>query len=183
MKVYLSLDGGKIKSTYLMFTVDLEKEKEMLKELAIQNGYTDRKLLEVLALISDDLTTLLVAEELMDGHLCELTAMKKVEAMEPVALFKDGLYHPHTQFPMVEYMNEIGVSPQKAYELVQNSYENARKEGGEIGITAPQIPTKTNMWDCYYTLSMVFSDYWITVGGDIDKASMLAYEIISDPDK
>lgn len=155
----------------------------MLKELAIQNGYTDRKLLAVLALISDDLTTLLVAEELMDGHLCELTAMNKVKALEPKALFKDGLYHPRTQFSMVEYMESIGITPQKAYELVLKSYENARKAGDKIGIKAPHIPSKINKWDCYYTLSMVFSDYWFTVNGDINKASIIAYEIISKPNR
>ncbi len=155
----------------------------MLKELAKQNGYTDRKLHEVLDLICDDLTINLVAESLMDGHLCELTAMNKVKAMEPVALFKDGLYHPKTQFPMVEYMEEIGISPAKALELVHKAYENARKTASAIGINAPLIPDKTNKWDCYYTLSMVFSDYWMTVNGEIDKASCMAYEIISDPDK
>lgn len=155
----------------------------MLKELAIENGYTDRKLHEVLDLICDDLTVNLVAETLMDGHLCELTAMNKVKAMEPVALYKDGLYHAKTQFPLVEYMDNIGINPQKAYELVVKAYENARKKASNIGINAPLIPTKTNKWDCYYTIAMIFSDYWITVEGDIDKAATMAYEMISDPDK
>lgn len=154
----------------------------MLKEIAIQNGYTDGKLLPVLALISDELTTLLVAEELMDGHLCELTATKKVQAMEPVALFKDGLYQPKTDYPMIEYMDTMGISPQKAYEMVLKAYENARKEGDNIGINAPRIPDKTNKWDCWYTVAMVFSDYWMTVKDDIERAYTLAYEIISDPD-
>lgn len=155
----------------------------MLKELAKQNGYTDRKLHEVLDLIYDDLTINLVAESLMDGHLCELTAMNKVKAMEPVALFKDGLYHPRTQFPMVEYMEEIGISPAKALDMVQKAYENARKIASNGGINAPILPDKTNKWDCYYTIAMVFSDYWLTVRGDIEKAVIMAYEIISDPDK
>lgn len=155
----------------------------MLKELAKQNGYTDRKLHEVLDLICDDLTINLVAESLMDGHLCELTAMNKVKAMTPVALFKDGLYLPRTQYPMVEYMEDIGISPAKALDMVQKAYENARKTASNEGINAPILPDKTNKWDCYYTIAMVFSDYWITVRDDIEKAATMAYEIISDPDK
>lgn len=155
----------------------------MLKELAIQNGYTDHKLHEVLSLICDDLTVNLVAETLMDGHLCELTATNKVKAMEPVALFKDGLFRPKTQFPLIEYMETIGISPQTAMEKIEKAYENARKEASNIGISAPQLPTKTNKWDCWYTVAMVFSDYWITVKDNLERAYTIAYEIISDPDK
>ncbi len=156
----------------------------MLRELAIRNGYTDKKLLEVLAVITDDLTISLVAESLMDGHLCELTAMSKVKAMEPVVLYKDGgLYHSRTDFPMVDYMEDMGISPAKAMQLVSTSYENARKDASLKGINAPPLPNKTNEWDCYYTVAMVFSDYWITVGDDIQKASTMAYEILSDPDR
>lgn len=155
----------------------------MLKELAIQNGYTDRKLHEVLELICDDLTINLAAEALMDGHLCELTATNKVKAMEPVVLFKDGVYHPKTQFPLIEYMGAIGISPQNAMEKVEKAYENARKEASNIGISAPQLPSKTNKWDCWYTVAMVFSDYWITVKEDLERAYILAYEILADPDK
>ena len=156
----------------------------MLKDLAIQNGYTDKKLQEVLSLIEDDLTMHLVAECLMDGHLCELTCMGKVRTMEPVALFKDGsLYHTRTDVPMEEYMEEIDISPDKAMRLVENAYESARKSASSLGVSAPSIPNKTNKWDCYYTLAMIFSDYWLTIGDDIEKASMLAYEIISDPDR
>lgn len=155
----------------------------MLKELAIQNGYTDYKLHEVLDLICDDLTINLVAETLMDGHLCELTATNKVKAMEPVALFKDGLFHPKTQFPLIEYMETMGISPQIAMEKIEKAYENARKEAANIGISAPQLPTKTNKWDCWYTVAMVFSDYWITVKDNSERAYTIAYEILSDPDK
>lgn len=156
----------------------------MLRDLAIQNGYTDKKLLEVLAVITDELTVNMVAESLMDGHLCELTAMNKVKAMDPVVLCKDGgSYHPRTSFPMVDYMEDMGISPTKAMTLVSNAYDNARKEASNMGISAPTLPSKTNEWDCYYTIAMVFSDYWITVGDDISKASTMAYEIISDPDR
>lgn len=155
----------------------------MLRELAIKNGYTDSKLHEVLALISDDLTINLVAESLMDGHLCELTAMNKVKAMEPVALFDDGLYHALTNFPMVEYMEKKGISPQNAYNLVVSAYENACKKAASVGISAPKLPAKTNEWDCYYVVAMMFSDYWVTVEDDEDKAAMMAYEYLSDPDR
>ena len=30
---------------------------------------------------------------------------------------------------------------------------------------------------------MMLSDYWITVEGDVDKASQMAYEYLSDPDR
>lgn len=53
----------------------------MLREIAIKNGYTDSKLLEVLDLISDDLTISLVADALMDGHLCEYTALNRIKAL------------------------------------------------------------------------------------------------------
>lgn len=156
----------------------------MLRELAIKNGYTDEKLLEVLSLISDDTTIHSVADCLLDGHLCELTAMCRMKAMEPVALFKDGgLYHPTTSFPMVEYMECMGISPQNAHNMVLNAYDNARKKASMMGISTPQLPTKTNQWDCYYTVAMVFADYWMTVGDDTEKASIMAYEILSDPDR
>lgn len=155
----------------------------MLEDLAIQNGYVYKKLLEVLAVITDDLTINLVADCLMGGHLCELTAMSKVKAMEPVVLYKDGgLYHSRTDFTMVDYMEDMGISPAKAMQLVSSSYENARKEASSKGINDPALPNKTNEWDCYYTIAMVFSDYWITVGEDISKAATMAYEILSDTD-
>ncbi len=53
----------------------------MLKEIAIKNGYTDRKLLEVLDLINDDFTSMLIAEVLCDGHLCEYTALERIKAL------------------------------------------------------------------------------------------------------
>ena len=156
----------------------------MLEDLAIQNGYTDKKLLEVLAIITDELTVNMVAESLMDGHLCELTAINKVKSLEPVVLCKDGgLYHPMTSFPMVDYMEDIGISPTKAMFLVSNAYDNARKIASSKGINAPTLPDNTNEWDCYYTIAMVFSDYWITVGEDISKAATMAYEILSDTDR
>ena len=154
----------------------------MLRELAIQNGYTDEKLLEVLPLISDSNTMQLVADCLLDGHLCEMTAMCRVKAMEPVALFDDGLYHARTNFPMVEYMEKKGISPQNAYNLVVSAYENACKKAASIGISAPKLPAKTNQWDCYYVVAMMFADYWMTVGDDTEKAAMMAYEYLSDPD-
>lgn len=52
----------------------------MLKEIAIKNGYTNEKLLEVLDLITDDLACL-VAEVLCDGHLCEYTALSRIKAL------------------------------------------------------------------------------------------------------
>lgn len=151
----------------------------MLKELAIENGYTDPKLLEVLAVISDDLTESLVADVLMDGHLCEATATNRVKSMSPVALFKDGLYHSRSAFPMIDYMEDIGINPENAMSMVLNAYSNARKSLETMGIIAPSLPSNTNKWDCYHAIATAFSDNWLTVQGDIYKASILAYEALS----
>lgn len=45
------------------------------------------------------------------------------------------------------------------------------------------LPYKTTMWDCYWCVAMIFSDYWITVGEDDEKAFTMAYEYLSDPDR
>ena len=41
----------------------------------------------------------------------------------------------------------------------------------------------SNMWDCWWCVAMMLSDYWITVAGDPDMAYQMAYEYLSDPDR
>nr|DAT34176.1 MAG TPA: hypothetical protein [Caudoviricetes sp.] len=125
-----------------------------------------------------------VLEILMDGHLCEKTAMHKVKEMEPVALFRDGrIWASPEEHPVCAYMEEMGITHSKAHEHVLKAYERAKDRARELGISAPTLPDGLTSWDCWWCLAMVFSDYWITAAGDIDKASAMAYEYLSDPDR
>ena len=69
----------------------------------------------------------------------------------------------------------------KIDDLRNETYEEARNMASELGITAPK--PNANMWDCWWCIAMMLSDYWITVEGDVDKASQMAYEYLSDPDR
>ncbi len=84
----------------------------MLKQTAIQNGYTDRKLLEVLDLIKDRLTYLLVMECLCEGHLNEETAKARINA-----LTFDGK-------PMQNYLQTHSITPDMAYKIIDNTNKN-----------------------------------------------------------
>lgn len=159
----------------------------MLKELAHSNGHDDSKLLEILSVIDesdDDLTKMLVAETILDGHLCEMTATCKIKAMRPVVLLYNGeRFSAHTKFPLIDYLEAKGITPGIAFDKVKKAYENARSKANDLGISTPTLSDKTTMWDCYWCIAMIFSDYWITVGEDVEKASAMAYEYLSDPDK
>lgn len=52
-----------------------------------------------------------------------------------------------------------------------------------LSFEAPAIPQDTTIWDAYYAMAMVISDYWFSINGDMDKAAMMAYEVVSDIDR
>lgn len=60
--------------------------------------------------------------------------------------------------------------------------ERAKAKAREKGFSAPPVD-KANKWDCYWCMAMILADYWYTVCGDLDTASMMAYEYLSDPDR
>ena len=146
-----------------------------------------RKSIELLEYLeeSDDELRLGIAELLMDGHLCELTATKRVERMKAPVLMEapDKVWNTSSEHPMLEYMGEMGLIPERCKEMIDKAYERAKEHASRLGVSAPRIPNDMNKWDAYYTMAMVLSDYWMTISGDLDKASMLAYEIVSDIDK
>lgn len=143
-----------------------------------------RKLLECIDECGDEMLRIEVSEIMLDGHLSEESAMHKIKMMEPVVLMVDGKkWTSHKEHPMCDYLDTIGIKDTKALEHVQRAYEKARQHGSEIGINAPPLPDKLTAWDCLWCMAMIFADYWISVGEDIDKASMMAYEYLSDPDK
>ena len=75
----------------------------------------------------------------------------------------------------------LGITPSKAYEMVYVHYETAKEVSAKYGISAPRLDS--NMWDCWWCVAMMLSDYWITVAGDPDMAYQMAYEYLSDPDR
>ena len=112
-----------------------------------------------------------------DGHHDEWTSRYAVSEMVPVCYV--GM-NPKPK-SMCEWMDMLGITPKKAYDMVNDTYEEARNMASELGITAPK--PNANMWDCWWCIAMMLSDYWITVEGDVDKASQMAYEYLSDPDR
>lgn len=115
-----------------------------------------------------------------DGHLCRYTAEHKIKEMEAVAYIgPDGKTIEADS--MHEYLSELGITPEVAHKKIRASYEKARMKAREKGFSAPELDV--NEWDCYWCMAMVLADYWYTVFGDLDKASMIAYEYLSDPDR
>ena len=84
---------------------------------------------------------------------------------------------------MHDYMVAMNLTPHNSKEMVEKAQDIAREKAVALSISAPKLPSEMNMWDAYYTMAMVLSDYWYTINGDMDKASMMAYEILSDVDK
>lgn len=134
-----------------------DRNKDTLKLLALLEETGDEELLER------------ACDSLMNGHLCEKSAKNKVKRMQPVNIHKS----------MIDFMEEMNINGVNALELVKKEEEKAHTMYGN----APHLPSDTTTWDCYYCIAMAFSDYWITVGHDKEKAVEFAYQYLSDPDK
>lgn len=159
-----------------------------LIEIFNERNVSKEKMEKIISMLdekADEQLCLAVTEELMDGHLCEMTAMKKVSEMVPVILYSapNEKWQTGEQHPMPKYMETMGLTAQRCYDMVMNACEKAKEKGASLGISAPSIPQETTIWDAYYSIAMCNSDYWITLSGDQEKAAIMAYEIISDPDK
>lgn len=135
------------------------------------------RIVEIVKESADDCTMLQIKMVLNDGHHDEWTSRYLVSGMEPVCYV--GMVKKPSS--MCEWMDMLGITPKKAYDMVNETYEEARNMASELGITAPK--PNANMWDCWWCIAMMLSDYWITVEGDVDKASQMAYEYLSDPDR
>ena len=131
---------------------------------------------------SDDMK-LCTLEMLMDGHLCRETAELKVSKMKPTNLYiNDKLWHSDGKEPMLSFMSMAGLTAQVCYEMVIKASDAARLKAKETGAEYYPIPDKTNIWDCYYIMAMMNSDYWLS-HGDQQKLAELAYQYLSDPDR
>lgn len=143
------------------------------------------KLLDMLEESADEEMQLCIAELLMDGHLCEKTANHKIDKLKAPVLLSapDKKWSTSKEYPMHDYMVAMNLTPHNSKEMVEKAQDRAREKAVALSISAPKLPSEMNMWDAYYTMAMVLSDYWYTINGDMDKASMMAYEILSDVDK
>ena len=142
------------------------------------------KILECIDECGDEMLRMDISEIMLDGHLSEESAMHKIKKMEPVVLMADGKrWTSHTDYPMCDYLDAIGITHTKAHEHVLRAYEKARQHGSEIGVNAPPLPDKLTAWDCLWCMAMIFADYWVSTEFNPDKVAMMAYEYLSDPDK
>lgn len=116
-----------------------------------------------------------------DGHLCRYTAEHKIKEMEPVAYIGADGHVINGIKGMMEYLSMMGITPESAHRHVKSAYEKARMKAREKGFSAPELDV--NEWDCYWCIAMVLADYWYTVCGSLETASMIAYEYLSDPDR
>lgn len=158
MKIHDIIDGRIIDST---------KMHEILKAIDRHGDDNEDLKMEISFIVND-------------GHMCEYSAKAKIHEMEAVAyLGKDG--RKLDAKSMEEYLSMIGVTPESSLSMVSKSHEEAKAKARGIGFSAPVL--SANMWDCYWCLAMVLSDYWYTVCGDLETASMIAYEYLSDPDR
>ena len=110
-------------------------------------------------------------------HHDEWTAKYCISKMVPVC-YVGAVTKPKS---MMEWLDMLGVTPHKAYEMVYAHYDDAVDVSSKYGISAPRL--ESNMWDCWWCVAMMLSDYWITVSGDPDMAYQMAYEYLSDPDR
>lgn len=121
-----------------------------------------------------------VADIVNNGHMCEFSAWHRIKRMEAVAYIgKEGKRIEASS--MEDYLSEMGVTADSSHRLVLSAYERAKASARELGFTAPDLDA--NRYDCLWAVAMVLSDYWHTVCGDLEKASMIAYEYLSDPDR
>ena len=114
---------------------------------------------------------------LNDGHHDEWSANYKISKMVPVA----WLGVEKDPSCMSEYLTMLGITPMVAKDMVYNSYEIAKTTASKHDFSAPKL--NANEWDCYWCIAMCIADYWATHMGDIEVASMLAYQYLSDPDR
>ena len=141
-------------------------------------------ILEKIDECGDEMLKMEISEIMLDGHLCEESAVHKIGEMEPVVLMKDGSrWSSQDKHIMCAYMNAIGIGPLKAHEHVLRAYEVAKQKGSTMGIQAPHLSDKLTVWDCWWCMAMIFSDYWVTTDSNPEKVAMMAYEYLSDPDK
>lgn len=131
----------------------------------------------------DEMMRLDAMEIIMDGHLCRETAEKRIAAMKPTNLFfNDKVWHTDSKTPMLAYMESAGLTAQVCYEMVAKAAEEARGKAKEVNAEFYPIPDKTTIWDCYYAMAMVNSDFWLCYGNQ-KKLAELAYMHLSDPDR
>lgn len=123
-----------------------------------------------------------IAIALHNGHLCEHTAKYRIHEMQAVAYIGHDGTVMHGINSMHEYLSAMGITPESAHKHITAAYEKARTKAREKGFTAPQLGN-VNMWDCYWCIAMILSDYWYTVCGNVEDAAMMAYEYLSDPDR
>lgn len=155
---------------------DLFKDKDM-------SGRTGEMISEAMDELAEDNVELKMklAWILHKGHMCEYTATHKIKAMIPVACIgpdgnrMDGVKNMH------DYLAAMGITPEIAHKHIKAAHERASMRAREKGFSAPSLDV--NEWDCYWCIAMVMSDYWYTIGGNVEIASMLAYEYLSDPDR
>lgn len=112
-----------------------------------------------------------------DGHEDEWSANYLISKMLPVA----WLGVDEEPSDMKEYLAMLGITPKTAKAMVEKAYNISREEGGRRNINAPKLDA--NEWDCYWCIAMMLADYWMTHMGDVEVASMLAYQYLSDPDR
>lgn len=120
---------------------------------------------------------LAIHHKLNGGHEDEWTSNHRISKMTPVVwLGADTIPHD-----MHEYLTILGVTPKKAMDMVYSVYDEAKGKASSYGISAPKL--NANEWDCYWCISMMMADYWLTHKGDLEIAAELAYQYLSDPDR
>jgi len=82
---------------------------------------------------------------------------------------------------MSEWLDALALTPATALRHVQAAHEKASVKAHELGIAAPSLDA--NAYDCLWAMAMCLSDYWVSVGPDLEAAAMFAYQYLSDPDK
>lgn len=150
----------------------------MLKELFKDRDKDVQKLIDLIEEIDDEEISIKACDRLLNNHLCEMSAKKKVKEMQPVVLRDEHGNVIHCS--LVEYMERMNINSENAQTLIQKEYARANNLGI---VSAPRIPEGTTKWDCYWCIAMMFSDYWITVGNSKERAIELAYQFLSDPDR
>lgn len=112
------------------------------------------------------------------GHFCKHTARLAIEKMKPTLLLHDSNAFYGS---MLEYLETVSLDEKTCSEMVYKAYRTAKEKGMEYNYEAPQLE-ELNEYDVYTAFAMVLADYWATVYGDFEKAAMLTYQWLSDPD-
>ncbi len=155
--------------------------RDIAKGKAIDNAMALRILDAIGERAGDNEGLLLeVADIVNNGHMCEFSAWRRIGRMRAVAYIgKDGKRIEADG--MEDYLSGMGISADSANRLVLSAYERAKASARELGFSAPELDA--NRYDCLWAVAMVLSDYWHTVCGNLEKAAMIAYEYLSDPDR